>query len=142
MENTYGFSVTLVSVYSNPLAMLIMAKHSTVAILVFLLDVSLVSPSMGYICSNDASSPPDDFEEHGCFCGTNQTSYTYSAVYDEYFEAFEDCHEDDSDDGDLTIECGFLRNQALVLKSILNRTILSEIPVVANGTPYSRIRCL
>ena len=124
--------------------MLIMAKNSTVAILVFLLDVSLVSPSMGYICSNDASSPPDTFEEHGCFCGTSQTSYSYPIMFDEYSEAFSGCHEDYySDDGDLTIECAFLQEEALSLKAILNRTILSEIPVVTNGVQiYNNIRCL
>ena len=148
MVNTYDFSVTLLSVYSNPLAMLIMAKHSTVAILVFLLDVSLlslVSPSMGYICSNDTSAPPDTFEEHGCFCGTSQTSYSYpSLVIDKYREAFSGCHEDHySDDGDLTIECAFKQEEALLLKAILNRTLLSEIPVVTNGAQiYRRIRCL
>ena len=123
--------------------MLIMAKNSTVAILVFLLDVSLVSPSMGYICSNDPSSPPDPFEEHGCFCGTNQTSYSYSPLSYTYGEAFSGCHEDDSDDGDTTIECAFIQDEALLLKAILNRTLLSEIPVVRNGAQiYRRIRCL
>ena len=123
--------------------MLIMAKHSTVAILVFLLDINLVSPSMAYICDNDASSPPDAFEEHGCLCGTNQISYTYPVVHDEYSEAFSGCHEDDSDGGNLTIECGFIQEQALSLKTILTRTLLSEIPVVTNGVQiYSNIRCL
>ena len=123
--------------------MLIIAKHSTVAILVFLLDVSLVSPSMGYICCNDISSPPDTFEEHGCFCGTTQTDYNYSLVYYKYSEAFSGCHEDDSNDGDLTIECAFLKEEASSLKAKLNRTLLSEIPVVTNGAQiYSKIRCL
>ena len=123
--------------------MLIMAKHLTVAILVFLLDVSLVSPSMAYICDDDTSSPPDTFEEHGCFCGTNQTAYNYPGLYDEYHEAFNGCHGDDSDDGDLTIECAFIQEEALLLKAILNRTLLSEIPVVTNGAQiYRRIRCL
>ena len=124
--------------------MLIMAKYSTVAILVFLLDVSLVSPSMGYICSNDISSPPDTFEEHGCFCGTNQiAAFNYSSVIDEYSEAFSSCHEDDRDDDDLTIECAFKQEEALLLKTMLNRTLLSEIPVVTNGAQiYRRIRCL
>ena len=143
VANAYGFLVTLLSVYSNPLAMLIMAKHSIVSILVFLLDISLVSPSMGYICSNDASSPPDTFEEHGCLCGTNQTSFSYPSVFHTYPEAFSSCHEDDSDDGDLTIECAFIQEEALLLKEILNRTLLSEIPVVTNGAQiYRRIRCL
>ena len=123
--------------------MMIMAKHSIVAILVFLLHVSLVSPSMAYICSNDSSSPPDSFEEHGCFCGTNQTSYSYPPLHDTYHEAFSDCHEDDSDDGDITVECAFIQEKASLLKAILNRTLLSEIPVVRNGAQiYSKIRCL
>ena len=109
--------------------------------ILFLLSVGL-SLALAYICDNDASSPPDDFEEHGCFCGTTNISYTYPVVLDMHREAFEGCHEDESDDGDLTIECGFLQAEAFALKSILNRTILSEIPVVANGTPYSRIKCL
>ena len=118
--------------------MLIMAKHSTVAILVFLLDFSLVSPSMGYICSNDTSAPPDTFEEHGCFCGTSQTSYSYPSVHYKYAETFSGCQEDHysddgEDDGDLTIECAFKQEEALLLKAILNRILLSEIPVVTNG---------
>ena len=99
---------------------------------------------MGYICSNDTSAPPDTFEEHGCFCGTIQTSYSYPPVFDKYSEAFSGCHEDHySDDGDLTIECAFIQEEALLLKAILNRALLSEIPVVTNGAQiYSKIRCL
>ena len=120
-----------------------MAKHSTVVILVFLLDISLVSPTMAYICNNNASSPLDAFEEHGCSCGTNQAAISYQIVYSTYTEAFSGCHEDDSADGDLTIECEFLQEEALSLKAILNRTLLSDIPIVTNGAQiYSNIRCL
>ena len=123
--------------------MMIMAKYSTVAILVFLLEISLVLPSIAYICNNDTSSSPNTFEEQGCFCGTNQSSCSYPSVFYKYSEAFSGCHEDDSNDGDLTIECAFLQEEALLLKAILNRTLLSEIPVVTNGAQiYSNIRCL
>ena len=133
---------TLLSVCSSELAKLIMAKHSTVVILVFLLDISIVSPTMAYICNNDAGSPLDAFEEHGCSCGTTQEAIS-SIVYSTYTEAFSGCHEDDSADGDLTIECAFLQEEALSLKAILNRTLLSDIPVVTNGAQiYSNIRCL
>ena len=109
--------------------------------ILFLLSVGL-SPAIAYICDNDLSSPPDVFEEHGCFCGTNLTSYRYPLASDTFGDAFSGCHEDDSDDGDITIECAFVQEEAWVVKAILNRTILSEIPVVTNGTPYSNIRCL
>ena len=123
--------------------MMIMAKYSTVAILVFLLEISLVLPSVAYICNNDTSSPPNTFEEHGCFCGTGQSSFSYPVLFDRYHEAFSGCHEDNSADGDLTIECAFLQEEALSLKAILNRTLLSEIPIVTNGAQiYSKIRCL
>ena len=141
--NTYCFLATLLAVCSNTLAILIMAKHSTVAILMFLLDINLVSPSMAYICASDTSSPSDTFEEHGCFCGSSQIGYSYPLLFNTYHEAFSDCHEDYSDDGDLTIECAFIQKEALSLKAILNRTSLSEIPVVTNGEQiYSNIRCL
>ena len=39
--------------------------------ILFLLSVGL-SPAVAYICDNDPSSPPDVFEQHECFCGTNQ----------------------------------------------------------------------
>ena len=110
--------------------------------ILFLLIFSL-SLALAYICDNDSSSPPDGFEEHGCLCGTNQTAYVYPLLFDEYNEAFRGCHEDDSDNGDLTIECGFRQHEALLLKAILNRTSLSEIPEVRNGEQiYSNIRCL
>ena len=108
--------------------------------ILLLLGISL-SPAVAYICSNNASSPPDPFEEHGCYCGTEEVAFSYSLLFDVYNEAFEGCHE--GNDNDITIECAFIREEASSLKENLNRTRLSEIPVVTNGAQiYSKIRCL
>ena len=108
--------------------------------ILLLLGISL-SPAVAYICSNNASSPPDPFEEHGCYCGTEEVAFSYSHLFTVYTEAFEGCHE--GDDNDITIECAFIREKASSLKEKLNRTRLSEIPVVTNGAQiYSKIRCL
>ena len=110
--------------------------------ILFLLSMGL-SPVMAYICNDDASLPSDAFEDHGCLCGTEQAAYTYSHLFVIYGEAFEGCHESPDDDGDLTIECAFLQDEAQSLNAALNRTLLSEIPVVTNGAQiYSKIRCL
>ena len=110
--------------------------------ILFLLLMGL-SPATAYICNDDTSLPSDAFEDHGCFCGTSQTANNYSVLFDTYIEAFAGCHEGPNDDDDLTIECAFLRQEALSLKAILNRTLLSEIPVIPNGAQiYSKIRCL
>ena len=104
----------------------------------FLLSVGL-SPAMAYICNDDTSLPSDAFEDHGCFCGTEQVAYNYRRLFDKYNEAFAGCHEDDGDA--VTIECAFLQNEALPPN--LNRTSLSRIPVVTNGALiYSKISCL
>ena len=120
--------------------MLIMAgKHLRI---LFLLSMGL-SPAVAYICNDDASLPSDAFEDHGCFCGTKQTAYGYPHLFVTYREAFAGCHESPDDDGDLTIECAFAQDEAPSLNRVLNRTLLSEIPVVTNGAKiYSRIRCL
>ena len=108
--------------------------------ILLLLGISL-SPAVAYICSNNASSPPDPFEEHGCYCGTEEAAFSYSPLFNVYNEAFAGCHE--GDDNDITIECAFIREEASSLKENLNRTRLSEIPVVTNGAQiYSKIRCL
>ena len=110
--------------------------------ILLLLGISL-SPAVAYICSNNASSPPDPFEEHGCYCGTEEAAFSYSHLFYVYDEAFEGCHEGPGDDNDITIECAFIREEASSLKEKLNRTSLSEIPVVTNGAQiYSKIRCL
>ena len=110
--------------------------------ILLLLGISL-SPAVAYICSNNASSPPDPFEEHGCYCGTEEATFSYSHLFSVYNEAFAGCHEGPDDDNDITIECAFIREEASSLKEKLNRTRLSEIPVVTNGAQiYSKIRCL
>ena len=114
--------------------------------ILFLLSMGL-SPATAYVCNDDTSLPSDAFEDHGCLCGTNHTANlavsSHLALYDTYIEAFAGCHEGENDDDDLTIECAFSRHDALSLKSILNRTSLSEIPVIPNGAQiYSKIRCL
>ena len=107
--------------------------------ILLLLGISL-SPAVAYICSNNASSPPDPFEEHGCYCGTEVAAFSYCHLFTVYNEAFAGCHEGDND---ITIECAFIREEASSLKEKLNRTRLSEIPVVTNGAQiYSKIRCL
>ena len=110
--------------------------------ILLLLGISL-SPAVAYICSNNASSPPDPFEEHGCYCGTEEAAFSYSCLFNVYNEAFAGCHEGLGEDNDITIECAFIREEASSLKEKLNRTRLSEIPVVTNGAQiYSKIRCL
>ena len=44
-------------------------------------DIGLVSTAMAYTCGNNASSPPDSFEEHGCLCGTDQTAFRFSQLF-------------------------------------------------------------
>ena len=114
--------------------------------ILFLLGIVILSPATAYICDDDTSSPSDAFEEHGCFCGTSQTTFRFKQLFFEYREAFEGCHEGVGSDGklvDRTIECAFLQHQALWLNLSMNRTSLSEIPVVPNGAQiYSEIRCL
>ena len=114
--------------------------------ILFLLSIVSLSPAKAYICDNDARSPSDAFEEHGCFCGTSRTTIHFPRLFAAYREAFEGCHEGVGSDRDLvdrTIECAFLQHQALWLNLSMNRTSLSEIPVVPNGAQiYSEIRCL
>ena len=111
--------------------------------IVFLLSMGLSPPAMAYICNDDVSLPSDAFEDHGCSCGTEQTAKSGTDLFVIYGEAFAGCHESSDDDGDLTIECAFAQNQAQSLNRVLNRTLLSEIPVVTNGAQiYSSIRCL
>jgi len=99
-----------------------------------------VSTSMAYICSNDQSSPRDDFEEHGCNCGTSTTARAYPHLFATYFDAFSECHEGSDD---TSIECAFIKESAPTIKSLLNRMPLSRIPVVRNGEQiYNRITCL
>ena len=101
-----------------------------------------LSPVVAYICNDDVSLPSDAFEDHGCFCDTGQAAYKYSRLFHEYNEAFAGCHERDDEPG-TTIECAFLQDEAMRLNATLNRTLLSEIPVVTNGIQiYSRIKCL
>ena len=110
--------------------------------ILLLLGISL-SPALAYICSNNTSSPPDPFEEHGCYCGTEEAASSYSHLFSVYNEAFEGCQKGPGDNNDITIECAFIREEASSLKERLNRTRLSEIPVVTNGAQiYSKIRCL
>ena len=116
----------------------IMMANLKLSSLLLLMAVCL-SPSMAYICSDDPDSPPDAFEEHGCYCGTTEVAHT--ELFDRYREAFEGCHE--SVDVDMTIECAFIQTQAAYYYRILNRTVLTEIPVTPNGAQiYSRVRCL
>ena len=102
--------------------------------LLFTLAIGL-SPVIGYICSERKSSSPDAFEEYGCFCGTTTTSNNFPILYDTYMEAFQDCHESDKED--ITIECAFKKDEGL------DRTQLSKIPVVSNGSRvYENVTCL
>ena len=109
--------------------------------ILFILSMGL-SPAKAYICNDDTSLPSDDFEDHGCFCGTEQAAHNYPELFSKYSEAFDGCHEGPDVD-DLTIECAFLQSETFLLKAILNRTALSDIPVITNGAQiYSKIRCL
>ena len=83
--------------------------------ILLLLGISL-SPAVAYICSNNASSPPDPFEEHGCYCGTEEAAFSYSHLFTLYNEAFAGCFEGPGDDNDITIECAFIREEASSLK--------------------------
>ena len=113
--------------------------ESNAAILVFLLGISL-SPAMAHICNNNASSPPDPFEEHGCSCGTETAANSGTTLFHVYNEAFSGCHEGEDD---ITIECAFIQGEESLLRERLNKTLLSEIPVATNGAQiYSEIRCL
>ena len=106
--------------------------------LLLLMAVGL-SPAVAYICSDDPDSPPDKFEEYGCYCGTAEVVHT--ELSDRYYEAFSGCYE--SEDVDITIECAFIQTHAAYLTRTLNRTVLTEIPVTPNGSQvYSHIRCL
>ena len=114
-----------------------MAKRLPVLLL---LGISL-SPAMAHVCSDDDSSPPDPFEEHGCSCGTQAAANSGTVLFHVYNDAFSGCHEGPGDD--FTIECGFIEEDRLLLRERLNRTSLSEIPVVANGAQiYNEIKCL
>ena len=117
---------------------LIMMANLKLCSLLLLMAVGL-SPAMAYICSDDPDSPPDGFEEYGCYCGTAEVAHT--ELLDRYYEAFAGCVE--SVDVDITIECAFIQTQAAYLNRTLNRTLLTEIPVTPNGSQmYSHIRCL
>ena len=110
--------------------------------ILFILSVGL-SPATAYICNDDTNLPSDVFEDHGCFCGTEQAARSYPELFSKYSKAFDGCHEGPDDTDDLTIECAFLQGEAFLLKAMLNRTSLSDIPVVTNGAQiYSKIRCL
>ena len=114
-----------------------MAKRLPVLLL---LSISL-SPAMAYICSDDDSSDPDLFEEHGCSCGTETAAHSGTHLFHAYHEAFGGCYEGPGDD--FTIECAFIQGDASLLRERLNRTLLSEIPVATNGAQiYSKIKCL
>ena len=105
-----------------------------------LLSISL-SPAMAYICSDDDSSSPDSFEEHGCSCGTHTAANSGTTLFHVYNDAFRGCHEGIGDD--FTIECAFIEGEESLLRERLNRTSLSEIPVVTNGAQiYNEIKCL
>ena len=107
--------------------------------LVFVLAICLL-PARGYICNNNTSLPRDDFEAHGCFCGTETVAIhnPYLHLFFTYESAFAGCHEPE---GDVTIECAFLESEAAILKHRFNRTPLSEIPVI-DGTIYEDVTCL
>ena len=112
---------------------------SQVQLLLFALVIKL-SPVIGYICSNDENSlrdiDRDAFENHGCFCGTSTVSTGETDLSATFSEAFEGCHETNIDK---TIECAFTESTA----DLLNRTPLSEIPVVQNGAKvYGEVTCL
>ena len=110
--------------------------------LLFVLAIAL-SPAIGYICSNK-NSPVDDFEAHGCFCGTETVGDQNNPanVFFKYPRAFEGCHE--ANNADVTIECAFLDGDAGILKDRFNRTSLSEIPVVDENQRevYENVTCL
>ena len=107
--------------------------------LLFLLVIG-VSTSLAYTCIDDPNSPRDNFQEHGCNCGTNKTSRVYPHLFSTYNDAFEGCHEGADD---TSIECAFIEGLAQDIKSRLNRTSLSRIPVIRNGAQiYNRITCL
>ena len=112
-------------------------------LLLFVLAIGL-SPVIGYICSADKISPRDAFEDHGCSCGTDTVSDKYLDLFFTYEAAFRDCLANSSDTGvDVTIECAFKESVAYHLKDVLNRTSLSEIPVVENGPQiYGEVTCL
>ena len=112
--------------------------------LLFVLVVAL-SPAIGYICSKDENSPMDDFEAHGCLCGTetlvNRNNTGLNHVFSVYKRAFEGCHEISG--VDVTIECAYLESHAKILKDEFNRTPLSEIPVIENQEQvYGEVTCL
>lgn len=115
---------------------MIMAKQ---LLIVFLLATCL-SLATAYICSDDANSK-DAFETHGCFCGTATSTLAHPRLFDKYYHAFDGCHdtsEKDIDPDDNIVECALD-----AAAPVLNRTALSEIPVVPNGAEiYRDIRCL
>ena len=116
----------------------IMMANTKLSPLLLLMAVGL-SPAMAYICSDDPDSPPDKFEEYGCYCGTAKVART--ELRDRYYEAFEGCHE--NEEVDITIECAFIQTQEAYFNRTFNRTVLTEIPVTPNGSQiYSHIRCL
>ena len=117
--------------------MAIMAKQ---LLLLFVLAIVL-SPTTGYICRDDDNSPRDAFEDHGCSCGTDRVSNNYPHLFVTYYNAFEGCHE--ANNADVTIECAFRENDAHALELALNRTPLTEIPIVENGPQiYREVTCL
>ena len=105
--------------------------------LMFLLAITM-SPARGYICNDDNNSTMDAFETHGCFCGTETVANRHDNLFFTYPEAFAGCHESE---GDVTIECAFLKGEAGRLKVTYNRTQLSEIPVIDEDV-YKDVTCL
>ena len=118
----------------------VMAKE--LLLFVSLLTIAL-SPGTAYICSNDDSSPRDDFQNHICHCGiaeitpgNNIHGSENGDLYEIYFEAIGSCQEDNDN---ASIECAYLRGRRFV-GSVPNRRQLTEIPVEPNAASiYSKI---
>lgn len=121
---------------------LILHFNMAMVILLVLLASSLTTVR-GVICNDDQSLDRDVFEEHGCACGT-LASFTTGNLRDLYHQAYEDCHEDDSDIADrYTIDCSYSTrgNDEFFIMNELNRTRLDRLPVGA-GDVYKDITCL
>ena len=113
-------------------------------LLLFMLLAIVPSPGTAYICSNDDSSPRDDFQNHTCFCGTTEISplgefgEDYGDLYATYNKHIYGCYENESDN--TSIECAFIHGSS---HNVRGRTPLTEIPVVPGAAHiYSEMTCL
>ena len=95
----------------------------------------------GIICNDDLCLGQDMFEEHGCTCGTNSSSFV-GQLFALYHQAYDDCYEDDIGDT-YTIDCSYttLGHDENLIMASLNRTMLDELPV-GRRDAYENITCL